>query len=149
MINIKHIGIYVNDLEKMGLFYQNVFSMHIVCEKEKDANELLDELIMPGVQIYTTKLITDYGKVQGTGDMIELVKVINKVPDLMVKVPKIDRVGTAHIAMGVDDIENVCNRFLNYGGNLKTSVITMKNGNKCCFGIDPEKNWVELIQRGK
>lgn len=147
MYNLKHIGVYVNDLENETRFYKNVFNMMTVCETNVEENLLLDDLFKKdNVKIYTTKLITEFGKKQKTGDMIELIKVISFHPDDTIDNDSIWTTGMMHIALGVSDIEDTIKLLIANGGKMMTQIHTMSNGNKCVFAKDPEGNWIEIIQ---
>lgn len=147
MLNIRHVGIYVEDIEKETEFYKKCFQMIAVSEKQKDRNILLDELLEhEASEIITTKLITPAGKQNGQGDMIELVKIISHVEHLRIPSP-IYNTGMMHIAIGVENIEQVIEVIAQNGGCEKTQIVTHANGNRFAFAIDPEGNWLELIER--
>ena len=152
MIAIRHTGIYVDDIVKLEKFYMSVFGMIPVCSGEPDQSSLFDELLChEGVRIITTKLITLYGKKNGQGDMLELVKVLGEVgtiPKLPDNYP-ISMTGMAHIAFQIDDRQKTVEQIQEGGGFQKTDIYQMKSGNLCCFCRDPERNWIELIQRRK
>ena len=152
MIAIRHTGIYVDDIVKLEKFYMSVFGMIPVCSGEPDQSSLFDELLcQEGVRIITTKLITLYGKKNGQGDMLELVKVLGEVgtiPKLPDNYP-ISMTGMAHIAFQIDDMQKTVEQIQEGGGFQKTDIYQMKRGNLCCFCRDPERNWIELIQRRK
>ena len=147
MISIRHTGIYVNDIIRVSDFYKNVFNMTAICENQEDYNLLLDELYgFKNSKIITTKLITEYGKINCTGDMIELVKII-KGPESKKASSKIWDYGTAHIAISVDDLEYISKKITKHGGSMKTSIHQHVNLNKFAFAVDNEGNWLELIER--
>ena len=150
MIAIRHTGIYVNDIVGLEKFYMSVFDMTAICSQEPDRGSLFDELLeKENSSVMTTKLITPYGKQAGQGDMIELVKVTTESAETL-SLPEnrpVSLTGMAHVAFGVDDIKETVSRILSGGGQQKTSIVQMKNGNRCCFCTDPEGNWIELIQR--
>lgn len=147
MISIRHIGIYVKNIEYMTEFYKNVFQMVPVCEKQKDKNELLDELLKyKNTTIITTKLITPTGEITGQGDMIELVKVMTGPYQEVLSEP-VYNIGVMHIAIGVEDIQKIMNLIIKNGGCQKTAIVTHINGNQFAFATDPEGNWIELIER--
>ena len=98
------------------------------------------------MRIITTKLITQRGKETGSGDMLELVKVIDENPGINVSGP-IYNFGIMHLALGVDDINEVCEKAQINGGQQYTKICCHPNGNKFAFVKDPEGNWIELIQR--
>ncbi len=82
MTAIRHIGFYVNDIQKLEAFYTSVFQMIPVCSMEPDSSVLFDELLgIRNARILTTKLVTPYGKKNGQGDMLELVKILSKDTD--------------------------------------------------------------------
>lgn len=147
MTNIRHTGIYVDNIDKAAAFYKNVFAMTAVCENQEDSNLLLDELFdFKDTKIITTKLITEQGKINGSGDMIELIKIING-PEIKNAHFRLFDHGASHIAMGVDDIEDIKTKIIKNGGSMQTKIITHSNGNRFAFAQDNEKNWIELICR--
>lgn len=147
MLNIRHVGIYVEDIEKESEFYKKCFQMIAVSEKQKDRNILLDELLEhEDSEIITTKLITPTGKQNGQGDMIELVKIVSHVEHLRIPSP-IYNTGMMHIAIEVEGIDQVIDLIAQNGGCSKTKIVTHANGNRFAFAIDPEGNWLELIER--
>ena len=150
MIQMRHIGLYVNDLIKISEFYKQVFHMHIICEniEQKDSlvNEIFDE---KNVSIKITKLITDQGKESGIDDMLELIEIKGMDKNLARKTSKIYATGCMHIGFGIKNIENVVIKIKELGGQKCTNICVMKNGNKCCFCQDPENNWLELIENKK
>lgn len=149
MISIRHIGIYVNDLEKMTEFYQSVFNMSKICIKEKDSGDMINQLLKhDGLQICVSKLITEYGKQKGNGDMLELIKVLDNHIKKLPYEREIFPAGMCHIAFEVDDIEATIQKIQDLNGEPKTSIY-IRNKNKCCFAKDVEGNWIELIERHK
>lgn len=83
--------------------------------------------------------------------MLELVKVLGEVgtiPKLPDNYP-ISMTGMAHIAFQIDDMQKTVEQIQEGGGFQKTDIYQMKSGNLCCFCRDPERNWIELIQRRK
>lgn len=146
MINLRHTGIYVKDLARMADFYREVFHMHTLCENFRQADALLADLLRaPDACVRITKLITEQGKANGTGDMIELIELV--VPEGQAeKVPQPIAAGM-HIAFGVRDIKATRAAILARGGISATRIHDMGSGNRCCFCRDPEGNWIELVAR--
>lgn len=148
MNSLRHVGIYVQDIDKLERFYTEAFGMTVICSRAEDANELLDELLeRQNSKIFVTKLITEYGKQTGTGDMIELIKVQGCGQEACRH--SVYRPGTAHLAFGIADMDNTLQRILRLEGRQETKVRQMENGNKLCFCTDPEGNWIELIERAR
>lgn len=148
MINIRHTGIYVLEIEKMEQFYTQVFHMRAVCSNNVEENPMLNDLLRhQDSRILTTKLITPYGQEQHTGDMIELIQVQSFKCEALPKNRPIFITGVSHIAIGVDNMEETVAAIVQQGGSLETGIYTMENGNKVAFCRDPEGNWLELISR--
>lgn len=143
MLQLRHVGVYVHDLEKMSLFYQEVFHMFVICERLKQEDALIDDLLE---QKYAevTKLVTEYGKNAGSGDMLELLHYARENDKQR---PFISDNGVFHVCFSVDDIESTVKNILLHSGKQCTEIHNMDNGNKCCFCQDPEGNWLELIER--
>ncbi len=156
MTAIRHTGIYVRDIVRMEGFYTAVFGMYAICRVQPDSNPLLDELLHTDARIVTTKLITDYGRLAGQGDMLELVQLAGLGMEAAdtgegvvwkAAAHPVSDTGTAHIAFGVPAIEQTLDKIVQNGGEKRTRIYQMENGNRCCFAVDPEGNWVELIER--
>lgn len=146
MFRIRHIGIYVRNLELETNFYKSALGMYVINESNVQS-DLLTETILNGCddKIIYSKLITEQGKVTGDGDMIELIQ--TPLQSLESKNEFLFSKGVIHIGLEVNNIEDTCNKISNYGGTVKSNVFIFSNGNKCCFCQDPEGNWLELIQR--
>lgn len=150
MIAMRHTGIYVKDIQRLEEFYKAVFKMISICSIESARGRVFDELLrIPDVEIVTSKLVTPYGKMNGQGDMLELVHVTvgaQDIPKLPSNYP-ISMIGMGHVAFGVDNIRETVGLIKEKNGTICTQIYQMANGNYCCFCRDPEGNWIELIQR--
>jgi len=149
MIELRHAGIYVMDLEKMEAFYEAVLKMKPIFQGTVQKDELIDDLLgVKDAGVKIAKLITESGQEKKTGDMLELVQVL--IPEKTEGNLPSDRpvygIGMNHIAFGVDDLEDCVRLAKENGGKLQTAVHQMENGRKCAFLTDPEGNWIELIQ---
>lgn len=150
MIQLRHAGLYVVDLQRETDFFKYVFDMYPVCENIEMADELLDDLLKKKkTKIFITKLITEQGKQSGIDDMLELLQV--KEPDCCrsrnANYDTIYFAGRIHLGFGIVDMEKTVAKILEKGGKQATEIHLMLNGNKCCFCQDPEGNWLELIER--
>lgn len=146
MIQLRHVGVYVNDLKSQTEFYRRVFDMHEICDNIRQQDALVSELLSAKEPVEITKLVTMYGKKNGAGDMLELIRYSNSAYKVTEDYP-IYKTGVAHLGFGIDDITETVSRIKALGGKQKTSIHIMANGNKCCFCQDPEGNWLELIER--
>lgn len=146
MMNMKHIGIYVKNLDEMVRFYRDCFDMKLVVDGQQDSGPMLDQLFnQKAVQIRVSKLITEYGEANGTGDMLELIAYSDENNTVLPEGRKICWQGMAHISFGVKQIEQYVQRVVEMGGRKETDIYAIGK-NKCCFLTDCEGNWIALIE---
>lgn len=147
MISLRHCGIYVNDIMLEEEFYEKTFDMKYICRQEKREG-VFDFLF--GVQdtiVITSKLITEKGVKCGSGDMIELIQVMSPSMNRGIQTRReLYDVGSMHIALECV-FDNVIPKVTRNGGFLKNGPVEMWNGNMMCIIQDPEKNYIELLQR--
>lgn len=146
MIELRHAGIYVDDLEQAETFYMQCFSMEAIVHRQLVSNALIDEIVGVGSKVLVSKLITPRGKMTGTGDMIELLQVIDSKKKCAPPYGAVCQTGTAHIGIGIDDMVKTVIAITENGGRQQTPILQLGN-NRCCFCTDPEHNWLELIER--
>ncbi|MBE6105117.1 VOC family protein [Anaerovibrio lipolyticus] len=146
MIQLRHIGLYVQDMKKEAEFYRQAFSMYEICNELEQSDALIDELLSVHEPVKITKLITEQGRQSGVGDMLELVEYPNS-PEKELTRNSLYKTGVMHLGFGIDNMDETLMRIKVLGGSQVTLVHTMANGNKCCFCKDPEGNWLELIER--
>ena len=150
MVQLRHVGIYTRNLEMMTAFYKQAFNMHMICENVIQSDALIKDLLHDeNAAVKISKLITEQGKINGYGDMVELIAVDFDFAKQNTKIfeRQIFDVGCTHTAFYVNDINETVKKIIALGGEAKTKIHEMPNGAKCCFCVDPEKNWLELIQR--
>lgn len=145
MKHIKHIGIYVEDIELEKKFFMSCFSMIPIVVNLEDEGELYDTLLnTEHAKVKITKLITEYGKKTGIGEMVELIQVLCSTRERKKKRNLTD-FGLSHVSMQVNDIENVLKLVVNNKGKISTKIFQIGE-RKCCFIEDPEGNAIELIE---
>lgn len=150
MLSMGHYGIYVNDIDRLTDFYVNVFGMSIVCRNQIDAGNWIEQLSEKEVShIVITKLITDKGSITGSGDMLELIKIIFKDQemDTSVNIRKFTDIGVSHLGIVCDNIMDTSSKIIRNGGEVIVSPFKRENGNWLSFGKDLEGNFLELIER--
>lgn len=149
MLQLRHVGIYVKDLERVEKFYISVFSMSVVCSRLIQKDKLIEDILVNSEgEVKLSKLITEQGKINGYGDMLEIVQVNKNISRHKMNTNNnLFDIGVSHIGFAVDNIYDTVNKILSYGGSLVTDIHIMDNGNKCCFAKDIEGNYLELIER--
>ena len=152
MTELRHIGIYVHDLIQEQQFFENVFLMKAIVSQEETHDTLITSILESADGcVRISKLLTERGQQTGHGDMIELIEVT--APKMTysprcISSPRsaIASVGTAHICLGIDDMDGILTRLCRHGGQILTAPVTFPNGKRCAFCADPEGNILELIQ---
>jgi catechol 2,3-dioxygenase-like lactoylglutathione lyase family enzyme len=147
MVQLRHTGLYVADLDLMENFYKEVFGMHTICSHQIQKDDLINGLLgNSDAEIMVSKLITDQGRQSGTDDMLELVHVV--LPSDHVTEPSVSSIwesGTMHLGFGVDSVQDTAAKLIENGGQKVTEIHEMSNGKSCGFFEDPEGNYIELI----
>lgn len=146
MIYIKHIGIYVRNLELMKKFYSLALNMKIIQSDYLDSGSFYDQLLgCSNTKVRIAKLITEKGVETQIGDMLELIEIIDDFS--CTNQPfKISSIGTVHIAFGVSNIFESIEAIQALGGEVVISPTRRENGNWLAFAKDIEGNWLEVIQ---
>ena len=139
MINIRHIGIVVSDLEKSLRFYRDLLGF----ETKKDnieSGEYIDVFLgLEEVVVQTVKMTLE------NGDMIELLhyKTNKKKPEKI----EINQIGCTHFALTVKDIEATYRRFMEQDIEFVNPPRLSSNGlAKVAFCKDPDGLYVELVE---
>ena len=141
MENIRHIGVYVDDLEGMKQFYCNNFAFAVkVHDIEKSL--YIDRVL--GLQNSSVEL---YKLELSGGGMLELLKYTQDKNVLKDCRETVWKKGNAHIAITVDDVvrlyEKLCRQSIRF---ISEPVMSSDGKAKVCFCQDPEGNYLELVE---
>ena len=139
MINIRHIGIVVSDLDRSLYFYRDLLGFDI----EKDALEhgkYIDTFLgLDDVTVRTVKMTLN------DRDMVELLhyKTNNKEAEKI----EINQIGCTHFAITVGNVEDVYNRLMERGVGFINAPHLSQDGNaKVAFCKDPDGFFIELVE---
>lgn len=141
MLNIRHVGIYVEDIEKMKKFYCSNFSF-IEKNHEFEEGVYIDTIL--GLNQSKIEL---YKLVSPCGEMIELLKchVDNSKRDYLCE--NVWDKGRSHIAITVDDVDKYYKLMHSQELVFVSEPCVSPNGYaKVCFLRDPEGNYIELVE---
>lgn len=152
MVQIRHSGLYVKNLEKISAFYKHVFHMYPICENVIQEDALIRDIFQGNsAKIKLTKLITEQGRECGHGDMLELIQVMHQKnmerEETVIVGKRLFDPGVIHLAFGVEHIYQTIDLLVKSDGIMETEVHDMGNGRHCCFCRDPEGNFLEIIGR--
>lgn len=146
MISLRHCGIYVYDIVKEELFYEKVFNMKYICRQEMSFGDFDFLFGRSNTKVLTTKLITEKGVENGSGDMVELIRVLEPEAIKNRKRQELYDVGIMHFAFECI-FDDVLPKVEKFGGIVKNGPVEMWNGNSMCILQDPEGNYIELLER--
>lgn len=141
---IRHVGIVVRDLEKSLAFYSGVLGLKIY-RRFVEQGSFIDQLTgIEGVTLEWVKLIIPQG------GLIELLQ-YHSHPDSEAQVPArpspSNALGCSHVALTVNDLDQMYSRLRAYGCTAKSMpIMTPNNSAKIVYCHDPEGNILELIE---
>lgn len=141
MENIRHVGIYVDDLERMKKFYCNNFGfVERVHEVEKSI--YIDTIL--GIQDASIEL---YKLEAPNGGMLELLKYLQDEQSADEGLQAVWKKGNSHIAITVCDVEKRYEQLCAQSVSFISKPCISPNGKaKVCFCQDPEGNYLELVE---
>tara|TARA_R110000824_G_scaffold57329_1_gene156083 strand:+ start:249 stop:677 length:429 start_codon:yes stop_codon:yes gene_type:complete len=139
MINVRHVGIVVSELERSLHFYKNLLGFDIKKDVVEYGKYIDDFLGLNDVVVQTVKMTLN------NKDMIELLhyKTNEKKPEKI----EINQIGCTHFAVTVDDIEAIYRRFINEGVDfINPPRLSSDGAAKVAFCKDPDGFYVELVE---
>ncbi len=142
--SIKHIGIYVRDLDKMVSFYKDVLGFIELTRYSDKGNHIDSILKRQGAEVEICKLVSPFGKEKKQGDMIELICFPEN--DRRMILGELFAPGMSHIGLEVEDVHKMYQTIQENGGQSVCEPIQVKeSGNYLAFCRDVEGNYLELI----
>jgi len=140
ILNIRHTGLVVRDLQKSIKFYETLGLKIWRCEKE--SGTYIDMVTgISGVRIEWAKMKCP------CGSMVELLQ-YHSHPDLEpISNTPANRLGCSHLAFTVDDIEKVCLQIIQLGGSLVNPPTLAPSGEvKVAYCYDPDGILIEVVE---
>lgn len=139
MIEIRHVGIYVNDLNKMKEFYCKFLGMSEAIHAIEEGTYINTVLGLDNSKVELYKLKAD------DGSILELLKLF---PEEIEKLEhKIYNIGSMHIAITVNNLNEEYLKLSKMGVKFISSPrFSSDCSAKVCFCRDPEGNFLELVE---
>jgi catechol 2,3-dioxygenase-like lactoylglutathione lyase family enzyme len=139
--NLRHVGLVVNDLDKLILFYNKLgFN---VADRNKEEGDYIEKLVkIKGVKLEWVKMeLKD-------NSMLELLKYQSPSSAKVKKKPqKSNRMSWSHISLTTDSIVDTINIINEYGGNADKEYLFSPDGKvKVIYCHDPEGNILEIVE---
>ena len=140
VINTRHTGFVVNDLERFINFYLGL-GLKLISRKI-ESGEYIDKLVgLQGTKLEWAKLSLPDNSV------IEILKYHSHGELLNGTNQLANRLGCSHLALTVQKIENVINYFIENGGStLEDFQISPDNKDKVAYCHDFEGNIIEIVE---
>ena len=143
MINIRHTGIVVSDVEKSIDFYTNLLGFEIKKDMMESGDYIDNFSALKDARVRTVKMTLD------NQDMVELLWYEShpEKPDME---RPITRIGCSHIAMTVEDLDGTYERLVSAGVEFNSPPQLSPDGfAKVTFCKDPDGSLIELVEELK
>jgi len=139
-----HTNIVSKNWEQLARFYEKVFGCNrVLPERDMSGRWIEDGTGVPDVHIRGIHLcLPGYGESGPTLEIFQYNKYLNT------EKAQVNQLGFAHIAFGVDDVEDALNKLLSEGGGQLGKVVTKEIPEvgtlTFVYAKDPEGNIIEL-----
>jgi catechol 2,3-dioxygenase-like lactoylglutathione lyase family enzyme len=140
MTSVRHAGIVVANLDRALNFYCGLLDLTIARRMRETGHFVSAILGLEDAAVETVKL-------SGSGDcQIELLAFAKPAPT-MGAAPPLTRIGPTHIALVVNDLDQVYRRMSDQGVEFTTPpLISDDGGAKVTFCRDPDGTFLELVE---
>tara|TARA_Y100000004_G_C8953914_1_gene429868 strand:- start:1017 stop:1445 length:429 start_codon:yes stop_codon:yes gene_type:complete len=142
MVNLRHVGIVVSDIDKSLILYRDLFELEVIWDRI-ETGEFINRLSnLNEVTVRTVKLK------DSNGGIIELLQYLSH-PD-KINVDPINRGGCSHIAITVDNILDMQQQLVAHGLKFNWSPQLSDDGNaKVAFCRDNDGVLIEVVEELK
>ncbi len=138
--NLRHVGLVVNDLDKLIFFY-NKLGFKVIDRKKEEGNYIEKLVKIKGVKLEWVKM-----KLKDNS-MLELLKYHSPSVKYEKKAQESNRVSWSHISLTTNSIVDTINQINDYGGNADKEYLFSPNGKvKVIYCHDPEGNILEIVE---
>lgn len=141
VIGGRHIGIPVSNLRQVRPFYEALGFRAVVDHYEE--GPFLEKILgIAGVKIHVVKMALEN---HWTVELLEYH--VPKSSEEPARARKINQIGSAHVAVTVDDIDKEYHRLVREGVSFISAPQNSPDGYaRVAFCQDPEGNYLELVQ---
>lgn len=140
ILNVRHTGIVVNDLDLMTKFY---LSLGFVENKRAiEEGEFIDQVVnISNVKLEWVKLMSP------DGSLLELLKYHSHPIELDLDNLKTNDLGCSHLAYTVANIEDICKMIIMNGGSIENPPsLSTDEKVKVAYCRDPEGVLLEVVE---
>lgn len=139
ILNIRHVGIVVDDLEASLRFYRDLLGFQIKVQMDESGSYIDNVFELEDVKVTTVKLSGP------DGQMIELLEF--HTHKLQRQVSKVNNIGITHIAFSVEDLDAVYEKMKLEGIYCNCPPQYSPDGfAKLIYCKAPEGTYIELVE---
>ena len=140
MMNIRHTGIVVTDMEKSLEFYRDLMGLKPVMDFAEKGRFIDTISNAGGIDLRMVKLIAE------DGSMIELLHYVSH-PQPERGENKLYETGPTHVAFAVDDVDKTYADWSGKGVKCNSAPVVSPDGKaKVFFCQDPDGTYLEIVQ---
>ena len=134
-----HSGFVVADLDRSVRFYVDGLGLTLIRTFRTDSDTSAQVLAYERVDVKGALLEV------GPGAMLELLEYVEPRTAAR-QISERHVIGSAHLALLVDDVEAALSRLVEYGGARRNDPVETEPGKVLTYAQDPDGNWLELAQ---
>lgn len=139
-INLRHVGIVAENLEKSLEFYRDFLGFRIMTQATENKDFIDNILNLKDTSLKTIKLIDN------NGGIIELLSYDNPKGKLIKR--EINDLGLSHFALTVHNLDDIYNKLKNKNVEfISMPTLSPDNKAKVCFCYDPSGVLIELVEQ--
>jgi catechol 2,3-dioxygenase-like lactoylglutathione lyase family enzyme len=143
ILGIDHVSVTTADIARSLAFYHDLLEVPVRAVGELSGDEIEQMTGVPGARLLTADLDL------GGGQVLELIEYVGLSEG---KALPIERAGSGHIGLQVDDVDGIGLRLLDAGVEVRSEAVTVTEagdwyGARCMTVFDPDGVAVELVQR--
>jgi len=139
-----HTNLISRDWQRLATFYAEVFG----CEPLEPERDLHGDWLERGTRVAHAHLRGRHLRLPGHGPQGPTLEIYSYDELLEQELPVANRIGLAHLAFEVDDVEATLQRLVAHGGKAFGEVVTLDVANAgqvvFTYARDPDGNLVEL-----
>ena len=145
MVNLRHIGITVTDMDRSLELYQKHFGLEVVWD-QIETGPFIDNLSdTQNIKVRTVKMKDKLG------GMLELLQYHSHPEENIENLQsKITKIGCSHVAVTVNDVDNIYKELSALGLKFNcTPQLSPNGGAKVCFCRDYDGTLIEIVEEVK
>ncbi len=134
-----HSGFVVADLDRSVRFYADGLGLSLIRRFRTDS--------APSAQVLAYERVDVKGALLevGPGAILELLEYVEPRTAAR-QISERHVIGSAHLALLVDDVEAALDALVEYGGTRHNDPVQTEPGKVLTYAQDPDGNWLELAQ---